>query len=91
MLSTTRPVPLLQPLLSVGVGRHRPHHRIRRAVTAQVEFERHSLKLGLIFKGKGLKPVAFKAYGSTEFNVYRPAMPPAARSSSGSASAIAAA
>jgi hypothetical protein len=32
-----------------------------RGVVAQVEFERHILKPGLIFKGKGLKPGAFRA------------------------------
>jgi hypothetical protein len=31
-------------------------------VVAQVEFERHVLKPGLIFKGEGLKPVAFKLW-----------------------------
>jgi hypothetical protein len=29
---------------------------------ARVEFERHVLKPGLIFKGKGSKPVAFKLW-----------------------------
>ena len=33
-----------------------------RRVVAQVEFERHILKPGLMFKGKGLKPVAFKLW-----------------------------
>jgi hypothetical protein len=32
---------------------------VRRDVVAQVGFERHILKPGLIFKGKGLKPGAF--------------------------------
>jgi hypothetical protein len=34
----------------------------RGVVAAQVAFERHVLKPGLIFKGKGLKPVAFKLW-----------------------------
>jgi hypothetical protein len=33
-----------------------------RDVAAQVAFERHILKPGLLFKGKGLKPVAFKLW-----------------------------
>jgi hypothetical protein len=49
-----------------------------RFVVAQVEFERHVLKSGLIFKGKGLKPAALLSrYGSecraTECDVHRPA------------------
>jgi hypothetical protein len=31
-------------------------------VAAQVAFERHILKPGLVFKGEGLKPVAFKLW-----------------------------
>jgi hypothetical protein len=39
---------------------------------AQVEFVRHILKPGLLFKGEDLKPpVAFGRYGSTEFEVHR--------------------
>jgi hypothetical protein len=34
----------------------------QRSVVAQVEFEKHVLKPGLICKGKGLKPVAFKLW-----------------------------
>jgi hypothetical protein len=43
-------------------GERRPTHEVavRLAVVAQVECERHILKPGLMFKGKGLKPVAFK-------------------------------
>jgi hypothetical protein len=41
-----------------------------RGVAAQVAFERHILKPGLIFKRKGLK--RFQSYGSTEFNLHRP-------------------
>jgi hypothetical protein len=33
-----------------------------RVEAAQVESERHILKPGLMFKGKGLKPVAFKLW-----------------------------
>jgi hypothetical protein len=43
-------------------------------VVAHVEFERHILKPGLIFKGKGLKPVAFKLWVNTEFNLHRPTL-----------------
>jgi hypothetical protein len=32
------------------------------AVAAQVEFERHILKPGLMFKGKGLKPATFQLW-----------------------------
>ncbi len=35
---------------------------LRRRVAAQVEFERHILKPGLMFKGKGLKPGAFQLW-----------------------------
>jgi hypothetical protein len=39
------------------------HLAVHRDVAAQVEFERHTLKPGLIFKGiKGLKPVAFNLW-----------------------------
>jgi hypothetical protein len=50
---------------------HRPH----RAVVAQFElFERHVLKPGLVFKGKGSKLVAFKPMGENNrvHNVHRP-------------------
>jgi hypothetical protein len=40
-------------------------------VAAQVEFEKHILKPGLIFKGKGLKSVAFKLW----LNIIQPASP----------------
>jgi hypothetical protein len=36
--------------------------RGRHAVAAQVAFERHTFKPGLICKGKGLTPVAFKLW-----------------------------
>ena len=56
----------------VGVLRAPLGHRL--VVVAQVEFERHILKPGLILQREGLKPVAFSSYGSTEFNVRRPTL-----------------
>jgi hypothetical protein len=46
----------------VVVGGANEGEQALRRVVAQVEFERHMLKPGLIFKGKGLKPVAFKLW-----------------------------
>jgi hypothetical protein len=53
-----------------------PHHddevpglQRERGVEAQVACERHVLKPGLMFKGKGLKPVAFKLMGQQSSTV----------------------
>jgi hypothetical protein len=56
--------------------------RRRRGVAVQVAFERHILKPGLMFKGKGLKPPGNQApfsYGSGGVNVHRPTGPSPAR------------
>jgi hypothetical protein len=42
----------------------RPRPMPAHDVVAQVEFERHILKPGLIFVGTGLKPVAFKLWST---------------------------
>jgi hypothetical protein len=42
----------------------------------KLNLKRHVLKPGVMFKGKGLKPAAFQAYGS---NIIQVAPPPALR------------
>jgi hypothetical protein len=52
------------------VGSLLPRH-----VAVHVAFERHTLKPGLMFKGKGLKPPGYQApfsYGSGGVNLHRP-------------------
>jgi hypothetical protein len=64
--SYTQPYPRVvcrRTLCGGGCGGE-PRRQRAHGVAAQVEFERHILKPGLIFKGKGLKPLAFKLWVS---------------------------